>query len=80
MHPVFPTISSDAWTLRACRALIPGFDVAIPTFAIAGMAVSIGRPRGLYSTGIVLLTEMCKDKRSCYPLAISCSVAYAGAR
>ena len=60
-----------------CQALIPGLDVAIPTFAIAGMAAAIGGSTGAVLTGIVMLTEMTKDHSIMLPLVITCSVAYA---
>ena len=60
-----------------CQALVPGLDVAIPTFAIAGMAAAIGGSTGAVLTGIVMLTEMTKDHSIMLPLAITCSVAYA---
>jgi len=60
-----------------CQALVPGLDVAIPTFAIAGMAATIGGSTGAVLTGIVMLTEMTKDHSIMLPLAITCSVAYA---
>jgi CIC family chloride channel protein len=60
-----------------CQALVPGLDVTIPTFAIAGMAAAIGGSTGAVLTGIVMLTEMTKDHSIMLPLAITCSVAYA---
>jgi len=60
-----------------CQALIPGFTVAIPTFAIAGMAAAIGGSTGAVLTGIIMLTEMTKDHAIMLPLVITCSVAYA---
>jgi chloride channel protein, CIC family len=60
-----------------CQALIPGLDVAIPTFAIAGMAAAIGGSTGAVLTGIVMLTEMTDDHSIMLPLVITCSVAYA---
>jgi chloride channel protein, CIC family len=60
-----------------CQALIPGLDVSIPTFAIAGMAASIGGSTGAVLTGIVMLTEMTRDHSIMLPLVITCAVAYA---
>jgi CIC family chloride channel protein len=60
-----------------CQALIPGLDLAIPTFAIAGMAAIIGGSTGAVLTGIIMLTEMTKDHSIMLPLVITCSVAYA---
>jgi len=60
-----------------CRALVPGMDATIPTFAIAGMAAAIGGSTGAVLTGIVMLTEMTKDHSIMLPLVITCAVAYA---
>jgi len=57
--------------------LLPGLDVSIPTFAIAGMAASIAGSTGAVLTGIVMLTEMTRDHSIILPLAITCAVAYA---
>ncbi len=60
-----------------CRVLIPGMEVDIPTFAIAGMAAAITGSTGAVLTGIVMLTEMTMDHSIMLPLVITCSVAYA---
>jgi CIC family chloride channel protein len=60
-----------------CLTLIPTLDMAIPTFAIAGMAAAIGGSTGAVLTGIIMLTEMTKDNSIMLPLVITCSVAYA---
>jgi chloride channel protein, CIC family len=60
-----------------CHALIPGLDVGIPSFAIAGMAAVIGGSTGAVLTGIIMLTEMTRDQSIILPLVITCSVAYA---
>jgi CIC family chloride channel protein len=60
-----------------CQNLIPGLDIAIPTFAIAGMAAAISGSTGAVLTGIIMLTEMTKDHSIMLPLVITCSVAYA---
>jgi chloride channel protein, CIC family len=60
-----------------CQMLIPGLDVAIPTYAIAGMAAAIGGSTGAVLTGIIMLSEMTKDHSIMLPLVITCSVAYA---
>jgi len=60
-----------------CHALFPGLEMAIPTFAIAGMAAAIGGSTGAVLTGIVMLTEMTKDHSIMLPLVITCGVAYA---
>jgi len=60
-----------------CQSLIPGLNLAIPTFAIAGMAAAIGGSTGAVLTGIIMLSEMTKDYSSMLPLVITCSVANA---
>jgi chloride channel protein, CIC family len=60
-----------------CHALIPGLDVAIPAFAIAGMAAVIGGSTGAVLTGIIMLAEMTRNQSIILPLVITCSVAYA---
>ena len=60
-----------------CHALIPGLDVTIPAFAIAGMAAVIGGSTGAVLTGIIMLAEMTRNQSIILPLVITCSVAYA---
>lgn len=60
-----------------CEALMPGLNIAIPTFAIAGMAAAVGGSTGAVLTGIIMLSEMTKDYSIMLPLVITCSVAYA---
>lgn len=60
-----------------CQVLIPGLDIVIPTFAIAGMAAAIGGSTGAVLTGIIMLSEMTGDYSTMLPLVITCSVAYA---
>jgi chloride channel protein, CIC family len=60
-----------------CQTLVPGLDIAIPTFAIAGMASVIGGTTGAVLTGIIMLSEMTRDHSIMLPLVITCSVAYA---
>jgi chloride channel protein, CIC family len=60
-----------------CQSLLPGLDLAIPAFAIAGMAAAISGSTGAVLTGIIMLTEMTKDHSIMLPLVITCSVAYA---
>jgi CIC family chloride channel protein len=60
-----------------CQALIPGLNIATPTFAIAGMAAAVGGSTGAVLTGIVMLTEMTGDNSVILPLVITGSIAYA---
>jgi CIC family chloride channel protein len=62
---------------QLCQALIPGLDVTIPTFAIAGMAAVIAGSTGAVLTGIIMLTEMTRDPRVILPLIITTAAAYA---
>jgi hypothetical protein len=59
-----------------CQTLIPGLDIVIPTFAIAGMAAAIGGSTGAVLTGIIMLSEMTRDYSTMLPLVITCSVGY----
>ena len=74
---LFMGAASGAAYGHLCQTLITGFTVAIPTFAIAGMAAAIGGSTGAVLTGIIMLTEMTKDHSIMLPLVITCSVAYA---
>lgn len=60
-----------------CQALMPGLDIAVPTFAIAGMAAAVGGSTGAVLTGTIMLSEMTRDYSIMLPLVITCSVAYA---
>ena len=62
---------------QLCHTLMPGLDVGIATFAIAGMAASIAGSTGAVLTSIIMLTEMTKDHSIILPLVITCAVAYA---
>jgi CIC family chloride channel protein len=58
-------------------AAFPTLQMGIPTFAIAGMAASIGGSTGAVLTGIIMVTEMTRDPRVALPLIIAVSTAYA---
>ena len=60
-----------------CAAAFPTLQLDVPTFAIAGMAASIGGSTGALLTGIVMISEMTQDSRVALPLIIASSVAYA---
>jgi CIC family chloride channel protein len=60
-----------------CLSLIPGLNVDLATFAIAGMAAMIGGTTGAILTGMIMLTEMTQDNSVILPLIITCSIAYA---
>ncbi len=60
-----------------CQALIPGLNIEIATFAIAGMAATIGGTTGAVLTGIIMITEMTQDNSVVLPLVIAGSMAYA---
>jgi CIC family chloride channel protein len=60
-----------------CQALIPGLNIDIPNFAIAGMAATIGGTTGAVLTGIIMITEMTQDNSVVLPLVITGSMAYA---
>jgi len=60
-----------------CQALIPGLEVSIPTFAIAGMAAMIAGSTGAMLTGIIMLWEMTRDPDVILPLILTTAVAYA---
>lgn len=60
-----------------CQAVIPNLNVDTPTFAIAGMAATIGGATGAVLTGIVMMTEMTQDNSVVLPLVITASMAYA---
>jgi CIC family chloride channel protein len=62
---------------QLCQALIPGLEVALPTFAIAGMAAMIAGSTGAVLTGIIMLAEMTRDPRVMLPLIVTTAVAYA---
>jgi CIC family chloride channel protein len=62
---------------QLCQALIPGLEVSIPTFAIAGMAAMIAGSTGAMLTGIIMLTEMTRDPDVILPLILTTAVAYA---
>lgn len=60
-----------------CEMLVPGLGVPISTFAIAGMAATIGGTTGAVLTGIIMLSEMTRDQSVVLPLVITCATAYA---
>jgi CIC family chloride channel protein len=62
---------------HCCQLLVPGLDIPITTFAIAGMAAAVGGSTGAVLTSIIMLTEMTEDSSAILPLIITCSVAYA---
>ena len=59
-----------------CAALYPGLDIAIPVFAIAGMAAAVAGSTGAVLTAIIMLTEMTMDSSITMALAIACAAAY----
>jgi CIC family chloride channel protein len=59
-----------------CHALIPGLQVSLPAFAIAGMAAMIAGSTGAVLTGIIMIAEMTQDHRVMLPLILTTSVAY----
>jgi CIC family chloride channel protein len=60
-----------------CQWLMPDTDIAIATFAIAGMAAAIAGTTGAVLTGIIMLAEMTRDYPSMLPMIITCTAAYA---
>lgn len=60
-----------------CQSLLPGLQIPIPTYAIAGMAAVIGGSTGAVLTGIIMLAEMTADYSVILPLVITAAVAYA---
>ena len=62
---------------HGCHALLPGLQVDIATFAIAGMAAAIAGSTGAVLTGIIMLAEMTQDHRVMLPLIITTAMAYA---
>ena len=58
------------------HGLIPGLEVDVPTFALAGMAAMIGGSTGAVLTGIVMIMEMTQDHSIVLPLVITGSIAY----
>jgi CIC family chloride channel protein len=60
-----------------CHALIPGLQVSLPAFAIAGMAGMIAGSTGAVLTGIIMIMEMTQDHRVMLPLILTTAVAYA---
>lgn len=59
-----------------CQWLMPGADIAVTTFAIAGMAAAIAGTTGAVLTGIIMLAEMTRDYPSMLPMIITCTAAY----
>lgn len=59
-----------------CLILIPGLDIGIPVFAIAGMAAAVAGSTGAVLTAVIMLTEMTMDSSVTMALVITCSVAY----
>ncbi|MEM1154582.1 MAG: chloride channel protein [Pseudomonadota bacterium] len=60
-----------------CHWLMPGTEISIATFAIAGMAAAIAGATGAVLTGIIMLAEMTRDYPSILPMIITCTTAYA---
>jgi CIC family chloride channel protein len=60
-----------------CHSLIPGLQVSLPAFAIAGMAAMIAGSTGAVLTGIIMISEMTQDHGVILPLILTTSVAYA---
>jgi CIC family chloride channel protein len=60
-----------------CEWLVPGLGVAIPTFAIAGMAAVIAGSTGALFTGVVMLIEMTQDHSIILPVVVTAALAYA---
>jgi CIC family chloride channel protein len=59
-----------------CQWLMPGADISIATFAIAGMAAAIAGTTGAVLTGMIMLAEMTRDYPSMLPMIITCTTAY----
>ncbi|MCB1687482.1 MAG: chloride channel protein [Halioglobus sp.] len=59
-----------------CLLLVPGLDIAIPVFAIAGMAAAVAGTTGAVFTAIIMLTEMTMDSSITLGLVITCATAY----
>jgi len=59
-----------------CQWLMPEADIAVTTFAIAGMAAAIAGSTGAVLTGIIMLAEMTRDYPSMLPMIITCTAAY----
>jgi chloride channel protein, CIC family len=59
-----------------CLAVYPGLDIAIPAFAIAGMAAAVAGSTGAVLTAIIMLTEMTMDSSITMALAIACAASY----
>ncbi|MCX2978686.1 chloride channel protein [Candidatus Marimicrobium litorale] len=59
-----------------CQWLMPEADIAVTTFAIAGMAAAIAGTTGAVLTGIIMLAEMTRDYPSMLPMIITCTAAY----
>jgi chloride channel protein, CIC family len=74
---LFMGAAAGAASGHLCQALIPGLDIEIATFAIAGMAATIGGTTGAVLTGIIMITEMTQDNSVVLPLVIAGSMAYA---
>ncbi len=59
-----------------CLMLIPGLDIAIPVFAIAGMAAAVAGSTGAVFTAVIMLTEMTMDSSITLGLVLTCAAAY----
>jgi CIC family chloride channel protein len=57
--------------------LLPGMEITIATFAIAGMAAAIGGTTGAVLTSIIMLSEMTQDHSIMLPLVIASVASFA---
>jgi CIC family chloride channel protein len=62
---------------HCCQMLLPGMEITIATFAIAGMAAAIGGTTGAVLTSIIMLSEMTQDHSIMLPLVIASVAAFA---
>ena len=62
---------------HVAHILIPGLEIALPAFAVAGMAAAIGGSTGAVLTAIVMITEMTQDHNVILPLILTVTTAYA---
>tara|TARA_B110000503_G_scaffold20798_1_gene31456 strand:- start:17791 stop:19479 length:1689 start_codon:yes stop_codon:yes gene_type:complete len=59
-----------------CLMLIPGLDIDIAVFAIAGMAAAVAGSTGAVFTAVIMLTEMTMDSSITLGLVLTCAAAY----
>lgn len=59
-----------------CHALIPGLDMPVAAFAVAGMAATVAGTTGALLTAIVMSYEMTRDYEAILPVVMTCAVAW----